>query len=89
MANIIKSKMVKTRKEHVCFFCAKKYPKNTRMILSSYTDNGTVYSTYCCKVCDEYMMLHFESGDESGFGEIYNEHEEEWKRIEAEILKEE
>ena len=84
MSTILRWQKVETRKPHRCFGCAKEYPPKSKMINSSYADGGTVYSCYWCKTCEEYMHRNFESGDETGYGEIYDNDTEEWEAIKRE-----
>jgi hypothetical protein len=55
MSEILSEKHVKTRKEHVCWGCAEKYPKGEYMWRLTHVDsNNTIYNTYLCEVCEEY-----------------------------------
>ena len=84
MSTILRWQEVKTRKPHRCFGCAKEYPPKSKMIDASYADNNTVYSCYWCRTCEEYIHRHFRYGDETGYGEIYDNDTEEWEVIKRE-----
>ena len=54
MSTILSSKMVKTRKEHICFGCGRKFSKGVNMTRNNVADNGTVFTTYLCQSCERY-----------------------------------
>ena len=85
MADILRWEKRKTRKPHRCFGCGKVYHAGTEMANAAYADGGSVYDCYWCKTCEEYMHRYFESGDEVGEGEIYDNDPEQWEQLKAEM----
>ena len=71
------SKWVKTRKEHWCHGCCRKFPVGSRLNYCSGLFDGEFYSCYYCKVCDDYINEHrkdFEDGIAEGdVKEVMNE----------------
>jgi hypothetical protein len=70
MSTLLSSKLVKTKREHICFGCGRKFDKDTNMIRSSFADNGTAFTTYLCQSCEKYCHDNFDYGDEFSFGEL-------------------
>lgn len=46
-------KKVKTRKEHKCFGCGKKFPAGRLLNYSTGIFEGSFYSNYLCNACDK------------------------------------
>ena len=88
MSDVLRWEKRKTRKHHKCWGCNKTYPPGTLMANAAYTDAGTVFSCYWCSTCEEYMHRYFESGDECGQGEIYDNDPEGWEALKTELEQE-
>lgn len=69
MSSIIHSKYVKTRKPHVCFGCAREFPKGTVLNREAVEDGGSVFTAYMCPSCENVIrdMYPF---DEFSFGAL-------------------
>jgi len=50
---VLRSKVVKTRKNHECFGCCRIMPKGSYLRYSVGVDGGDIQACYVCKVCDE------------------------------------
>ena len=85
MEEIIRWKHVITRKPHKCFGCGLEYPAGSDMVSAAYVEDKAAYGCYWCSTCEEYMRQHFEHGDGTGYGEIYENDQEEWERIKKDI----
>lgn len=85
MSDILRWEERKTRKPHNCFGCGKTYPAGSEMVNAAYADGGSVSSDYLCHTCEEYMRRYFEPGDETGYGEIYDNDPEGWNALKAEL----
>lgn len=89
MADILKWEERKTRKPHKCWGCGATYEPGTKMVCASYADEGTVYSCYWCKTCQEYMRRHIDYGDGVEESSILDNDPERWQAISEELkLKE-
>lgn len=71
MGEIIGIKIVKTRKPHICFGCAREFPTGTIMERSFVTDEKP-WTCYLCPSCQE-VKQHLEWNDEFGYGELREE----------------
>lgn len=49
--DILNPRVVVTRKSHICFGCAREFPKGTKMELSCIVDGGTAWTCYLCPTC--------------------------------------
>jgi len=67
------SKYVKTKKEHKCFGCIRKFPPETEMkYITNLTDDG-FFSFYMCDICLEEVETWPEWTDEGIFeGDVIN-----------------
>ena len=68
MSELISSKIVKTRKPHFCFGCAREFPKETKMQYNTVKDDE-IFNTYICSTCLE-VMNNMEYGDEFCYGDL-------------------
>ena len=68
MSYIITSKEVITRKEHKCFGCARKFPRNTKMLRETVKDDE-IFTAYLCSTCQE--IAYERSGEEFCEGDLY------------------
>lgn len=71
MAEVIGQKTVKTRKDHVCFGCGRKFPSGTSMERSCVIDDRP-WTCYLCPTCQK-IAASMKYGDEFGFGELREE----------------
>ena len=69
--DIIGRKIVITRKLHVCFGCAREFPKGTKMERSCVIDD-VVRTDYLCMTCVD-ISSELESGDMFGYGDLKEE----------------
>jgi len=58
----LKHKRVKTKKEHLCFSCLKKFPENTVMVNWAGIYMGDFNSGYTCLTCQEIIVLSVQNG---------------------------
>ena len=83
---IIGEKKVKTRKDHVCWGCARKIPKGSLMTVVVSAEGSKIDRVYWCMVCEEYSMKHWPDDEEPvtlGAFRIYGE--DEWEEIRKSI----
>lgn len=83
MSSIIKWIDVTTRKSHQCHGCGRTYPAKRKMVYATYVDGGDIVSCYWCDTCIKYLDKYAESGEEFGFGEIYDNDKERWEELEV------
>lgn len=83
----LKSTSVKTRKEHECFSCYRKFPIGTKMNYWVGHYEGDFCATYSCMTCVEIMNMSSEVYFPEGFvHEMLNKNEtpeqliERWKK---------
>lgn len=70
MSKILRYKLVKIRKPHVCFACGRCFEPPCGMISAAAAYDGTVESYYLCESCDKVASSDLESGEEFGFGDL-------------------
>lgn len=70
MSAIIHSKCVKTRKPHICFGCAREFPKGSILNREAVADGGSVFTAYMCPSCEKYIINELPPYDEFGFGDL-------------------
>ena len=51
MSQVLNPRVVTTHKPHICFGCAREFPKGTKMELSCIVDGGTAWTCYLCPTC--------------------------------------
>ena len=87
MSNVLSSKTVKTRKDHICWGCDKIYPPGSYMGCVSQADEGTVWTVYWCQICTEYISRsrYWDHNDVYGRGEIISNNPEGWNELAAEF----
>lgn len=83
----IKSKTVKTRKEHKYFGCGRNFPVGSILDAITFSDDGKIETNYWCEVCQEYWNRYMQPGDLIMFGELRSEDREGWEEIKIEIQK--
>lgn len=83
--DILKQKIVTTRKDHHCFGCARKVFKGSKMQAITNVDGGDISTNYWCQTCQEYWNRHMQYEDLIGYGELKSEDEEGWEKVRQEI----
>jgi hypothetical protein len=76
MSDVLLNKIVKTRKEHSCWGCKRKFPKGTMMNLIKNAGEGIVFNSYWCEICDKYLQDNPDilmEGDGICEGDLLNE----------------
>ena len=71
MSTILRNKIVKTRKDHCCFGCARIFPAGSEMEFSVVKDDD-IFNSYLCKTCLQ-IMNKMVYGDEFCFGDLSEE----------------
>ena len=51
----VRSKYVKTRKQHRCLGCLENFPAGTEMLAQTNIGDGRIYTIYICEECEEFM----------------------------------
>ena len=69
MSSILNPRVVITRKPHICFGCAREFPKGTKMELSCIVDGGTLWTCYLCPTCMK-LTQKMRYDDEYGCGDL-------------------
>jgi hypothetical protein len=72
--DVLSSKKVKTRKEHRCWGCMRKFPAGVEMQATTCADQGTVSTAYWCDDCSEFLdtLPMWEKEDWFGYGDLLN-----------------
>ena len=70
MSYIITHKEVTTRKEHKCFGCARKFPRNTKMLRETVKDD-IIFTVYLCPTCQK--VVYEISGEDFCEGDLYEQ----------------
>jgi hypothetical protein len=65
MADVLKDKIVKTRKEQVCWGCAEKFEKGSKLRVITVVDGGDFTTTYWCRICDVTYQEHTDYIDDN------------------------
>lgn len=68
MSYIVSQKEVITRKEQRCFGCARKFPRNTKMLRQAVKDD-IIFTVYLCPTCQKVVFER--SGDDFCEGDLY------------------
>lgn len=82
---VLAYKRVKTRKEHHCFGCGRKFEAGSTLTMNKSVDDGEFSQTYWCQTCQTYWDKHMENGDEISFGELRSEDIEGWEKIRCSV----
>lgn len=69
MSKILRYKLVKIRKPHVCFGCGRCFEPPYRMISAAAAYDGTVGSYYLCESCNK-VASGLGPCEEFGFGDL-------------------
>ena len=56
--DILESKIVKTRKAHVCDACLRRFDVGTEMYTQTIADNGSIWKWRLCPTCYELLTSH-------------------------------
>lgn len=64
MADVLTDKIVKTRKEHVCWGCGEKFEKGISLRFVKSIDSGVISSSYWCRICDVTALEHHDWNDD-------------------------
>jgi len=77
---ILKDKIVTTRKLHNCWGCRCEIPIGSKVRYVTNVDAGNILSTYLCDICQELIseMDYWETEDGFTYGEIIDNMKEEW-----------
>ena len=57
----LKDKLVKTRKDHLCFGCQRKFLKGSELHSRTSVDQGDIWTTYLCHACNEIIHIIFDN----------------------------
>ena len=71
MSEVISTKVVKTRKPHVCFGCGREFPAGTEM-RKDFVVDVKAFSCYLCETCEK-ITYKMDYDDEFGYGELREE----------------
>lgn len=74
---------VKTRKEHKCVGCNRKFPEGTKMEINIYVMDDEIRNDYWCKTCSKYVDRYLIGDFKFMPGEL--KEGEGWKEIRKEI----
>lgn len=83
--DILEDKTVITRKDHHCYGCARKFPKNSQLQVITSVDAGEFSRAYWCDTCISYGHKHIEYGDLIMYGELKSEDPEGWEEVRLEV----
>lgn len=64
LADLLKDKIVKTRKAHTCWGCAEKFEKGTHLRSVTAVDGGDISTSYWCRICDVTYQEHADPNDD-------------------------
>ena len=53
MIDVLSERVVKTRKDHLCFACGRRFPARSIMHYQASKYNGDLQSLYICGTCNE------------------------------------
>lgn len=68
--DILKHKVVTTKKSHECFFCRRKFPPKTRMTYVVASFSGDLHATYGCETCEGIINIMDTDSDEYDYGYV-------------------
>ena len=83
MSGAIKTKKVKTRKEHKCWGCGRKFEKGTEMQTVVWVEDGRISTHYWCDTCVKYWGEYMDFDDRIDIGEL--KHMEGWDELKKEL----
>lgn len=66
MGEHISSKIVTIRKDRECFTCCRSFPKGSKMLASTNTSEGDIYTLHVCTTCNDLyneFPVKFEGGE--------------------------
>ena len=71
---ILNESIVKTRAEHTCHGCGRKFPKNTQMNSAACKfNNNLVVRKYFCEACHHIMVTKNITIDKFWYGELFRD----------------
>lgn len=80
------NRIVKTRKIHHCWGCAREFPAGTRLNLVETVECGDFYRTYWCSVCKKvWNDEDYDSDFGVSYGDIPGNNPEYWEEVRATI----
>lgn len=59
----LRSKRVKTRKEHICFACLRLFPPGTEMMMQTIAGDD-ISTIYTCETCDQLIACYSDFTDD-------------------------
>lgn len=69
MSELIREKLVKTRKDHICFGCGRLFPAGTNMSFNVTAEDGVANNFYLCDTCQDVVAdWAREEGGHTEFG---------------------
>jgi len=83
--DILKHNIVKTRKDHRCWGCARKFEKGTKMDSITSVDGGEISTDYWCSTCVKYWNEKMQDGEVISLGDLRYEDPEIWEEIKIEV----
>lgn len=87
--SVIKQRVVKTRKPHVCHGCAREFPVGSVLSVTVWADGGELSNAYWCAVCSRvWSSGEYYPDDGVGLGELRYEDSEFWLECEAKVKEE-
>jgi hypothetical protein len=90
--NVLKSKIVITRKGHTCHGCLEKYPAKSKMRYVTSVDGGDISSVYYCETCEEVIDKTYDDDDlDLGIdeGEVKERDVDYWQEVRSKYIKNE
>lgn len=86
---VLKNKVVTTRKEHQCFGCNEIYPPGTKMEYTVSVDQGDFLTAYWCLICIAVMYeWHYEDCQYIEQGSVKSGDPEIWEEFKIEVEEE-
>lgn len=87
---LIRNGHSKTRKEHRCWGCSRRFPAGTILAYTVSTDMGCIGTAFFCPVCEAYSSEDVRDDDTFGAGELRRNDPEGWEetrqRVEQKAL---
>ena len=86
MADCLKAKIIKTRKPHKCWGCAREFPSGSTLEVNECVDNGDFHRAYWCETCrtviDEWS---YPENEEVSMGDVKDCDSDYWETTRAEV----
>jgi len=90
--NVLKTKIVATRKEHTCHGCLEKYPAKSKMRYVTSVDGGDISSVHYCETCEEVIDRTYSDDDLDlgiGEGEVKERDVDFWVEVNSKYVEKE